>query len=568
VGTSDLNAFARLRAGVSRRRAEASLGGLLLVSLDEQSLSGDRTALTVMAGAVVCVLLIACANVGGLQLERTLARRRELAVRVSLGAARGRLIRQWLTESLVLAMAGGTAGLLLATLTLPLLVSLLPASLPHVAQIAVNGRTLAAAWLAAAAAGLLSGIAPLLHMSEVAPGSGLARLSRSTTRGASWTRRVLVATEVALSVMLVVGAALLIQTFAALAPSKPGFDYSHKLTTEVGLPQTLAAAPERPFADLIARVQNTPGVRAVTASTYIPMSGTTTSTSVALEGAPVRAVTAQVMPNYFTAMNIAVRSGRTFTDGDARSSMPVSIVNESLARKLRAGAGVLGARVTVLRRGQPPVQKVIVGIVGDTRSLGSNTRPFDEFYEPFAQRPGPMLHLFVETDGRQDAAVAAAMRANIRALSPDMILEPVTPLVRMLDRTVSRQRFNASLLGLFAALAVGLAAAGLMTMIGWWVSQRTREIGVRMALGATHAQVRGLVVRQGLAIAFAGIVIGLAGASAGTRYIASFLYGVTALDARTFAGAAVVMLLTAIIAVSIPVRRAVRVNPTTALRAE
>jgi predicted permease len=563
-----VNAFGRLLPGIGLHDAEARLHEVRLVSLRAQTVKEYQTPFTVLSVAVVCVLLIACANVGSLQLERTLARRREFAVRIAIGAGRGRLVRQSLTESLVLAVVGGIAGLAAAALTLPLLVAILPAQMSHIAEIAVNGRALAAALGCAVTAGLLSGLFPLAQAARFTPGRDLAGLTRATARGTEWTRRVLVAIELTLSITLVVGAVLMIRTFNTLSPSAPGFEYANKLTTRVRLPASLEIQPPTAFADLVDRVRTIPGVRTVTGSTYVPMSGLVASVQTSLDGVNVAADTGKVLPDYFSTMKIAVLTGRAFNGADTASSMPVAIVNDAMARALRADGRVLGTRIQLSPRGRPPVERVVVGVIANTRSLGSNTRPFRELYVPFAQDPAPMLNLFVETDGRADTAVTTALRAAIHDVSADIVLEPVVPYADILGRTVSRQRLGAWLLGIFATMAVGLAAVGLMTTIGWWVSQRSREIGVRVALGATRAQVRRLVLRQGLMLGAAGIGIGLATAAGTTRFMASWLYGVTPLDRMTFAGAAALMFVVAVVAISWPVRRALRVDPAVTLRAD
>jgi putative ABC transport system permease protein len=563
-----VNAFGRLRGPSTPASAERQLPGIHLISLSAQAVSEWQTPFRMLTGAVVCVLLIACGNVGGLQLERAMARRRELAVRAALGASRARLIRQWLTEGLTLACAGGVAGVMAAALCLRLLIAAMPTAVPHAADIAINGRVLVAALIIAGVAGLLSSCVPLLHTTSLLHKAAGTATTRATAHTASWTRRILMSAEVALSVALVIGAILMVRSFLTLRPSNPGFEYRDKLMTVVRLPPPLAAAPERPFADLVDRVKTIPGVRAVTASSFVPMSGTVVSRRVALDSAPVTAFAAWALPDYFSVMHMRIAAGRSFLETDRPGTVPVAMVNQALAARLRSDGNVLGARISVAGRSTPAVERVIVGIVSNTRSGGHTTASDPELYIPFAQEPVSQLNLFIETTGTATLDATTAIHAAIRDAIPGALMEPVRPLAATVNRTVADRELGAWLLGLFAAMAVALSLVGLVTTLGWWLSQRQKEIGVRVALGATSGQIRALVLRQGLAIGGAGIVVGLALAVAGTRFLTSWLYGVTSLDLATFAGAAAAMLIATVAAIALPTRRATRINPVTALRAE
>jgi putative ABC transport system permease protein len=567
-----VNAFARVRDDVTLAAAAAPFPGVRLLPIDDTTFGELRMPFLILTAAVACVLLIACLNVGGLQLERSLARQREMALRSALGASRARLMRQGLTENLVLALTGAAAGVAATYISLGALVSILPANLPYIDEIAVNGRALAAALAAAVVAAVVAGLVPVFQTRHVNPVSVLASSSRAVTGRRDWTRRTFVVAEIALSVVVLIAAGLMIRTFATLRPSHPGFETDRKLMTLVRLPGATPVASEQFFARLFERLQSLPGVRAVAGSSYLPMSGVTASVSVTLDSAkPVSAFGASATPGYFDLMRIPVTRGRALTDRDTATSPPVALVNEALAARLDANGAVVGRIVRAGRPrapGTPPVDWQIVGVLANTRSLGNDTRARPEFYVPYAQNPVTVLHTFVDTDRWRDPAAAAEIRGAIRALDPDLVIEPVDSLPAFLDRRVSRPRFGAWLLGVFAALAVILAAAGLMTTMGWWVRQRTRELSIRVALGASRSAVTRFVLRQGLALAIAGIAAGCLAALWLTRYLEGWIYGVTALDALTFGAAAVAMCLVAAAAIYMPLRRALAVEPAAALSAE
>jgi putative ABC transport system permease protein len=568
---SFVNVFARVREGMTLEAAQRGLAGFTLTSLEEQTFDGVRQPLLVLAAAVAFVLLIACFNVGGLQMERTLARRREMALRLALGAGRGRLVRQTLTENVVLALAGAAAGLAATWLTLRALISLLPSNLPHLDQIAVNGRVLVATVAVASAAGIVAGLLPIGQLRRVSPGRDLTDGSRTSERRGNWTRRSLVVAEVALSVVVLIGAALMIQTFVTLRLKPLGFDPERKMSLLVRLPGATAEASARFFSDLFDRLRAAPGIRGLAGSTYLPMRGTVSVLSVTFADTTVDVDASYVTPGYVELMKIPMRAGRTFTADDARGAEPVAIVNEVLARRIRPDGQVVGQLIgapLAMRRNDSPIARRIVGVATNTRSSGAHTRSRSEVYFPYAQDPRPVLFVIAESEARNGSAVGAELRGAVRALRPDLVVEDVDPIPAMLDRSVRYWWFGAWLLGVFAALAVALAAVGLMTTIGWWVNQRRRELGVRMALGASRGEVMRLVFRQGLLLGTTGIVAGCVIAAGVTRYLEGWIYGVTALDVRTFAGCSVGMLCVAAIAVYFPVRRATSVDPVTALRAE
>lgn len=571
VSPRSVNVFARVRDGVTLDAAQAAFADIRVIPIEEQTYGDLRAPFLVLGAAVAFVLLIACFNVAGLQMERALARRREIAVRLALGASKWRLVRQGLTENVILALAGAVAGLASTGFTMRALISILPANLPHLDQIAVNARVLAFTVIAASAAGIVAGLLPIGQMRRVDPGKDLTTGARSAVRQGTWTRRGLVVAEIALSMVVLIGAVLMIRSFLILRPTNPGFDPRGKMTLLVRLP---GASPDMAagfFGDLFELLRSAPGVRGLAGSTYQPMRGVMAQVPTSFAGTSADVNTIAITPEYFDLLKIPVRSGRGFMANDTVGSEPVAIVNDVFARRIRPDGQVLGELVGVTaltRLRQPPVERRIVGVVGNTRAVGSQTRSWPEVYVPYAQDPAPTLFVFAEAAAGNDAAVALTLRKTVRTLRPDLVVEDVELLPGALDRSVRWWRFGAWLLGIFAALAVTLAAIGLMTTIGWWVNQRTRELGVRIALGATRGNVTRFVFRQGLALGAFGIAAGCAVAAGVTRFLTGWIYGVTPLDGPTFAGCALAMMAVAALAVYIPVRRATSVDPVVALRSE
>ena len=568
---NSVSLFARLRPALTPAEAQTAWPDLQLVPLGDSTFEEVRRPFQVLAAAVACVLLIACLNVGGLQLERTMARRRELGLRLALGASRGRLVRQTVTESLVLAGCGAAGGVAAAFMTQGWLVSLLPANLPYHDQIAVNGRALAAGLIAALVAGLVAGAIPVLQSRRFTPGVDLNAISRGATRRTDWTRRALVTTQIAVSLVMLIAAGLMIRTFLILRPTSPGFDPRNKLITLVRQPGASPEESARFFDRLFDRVGAIPGVRRAAGSSYYPMSGTVARVAVHADGGSADAFGAAVTSEYFDLMRIPVVAGRGFTTADHAGAPPIAVVNEILARRLRADGAVVGQRVRARaprRPGAPETAWTIVGVIANTRSLGSDTRARTEFYVPHAQNAISTMWLIADTEPGREMAVASDIRRAVRETDPTLIIEPVDSLLARLYDRVGDQRLGAWLLGLFAAMAVVLAAVGLMTTIGWWVSQRTRELGVRIALGASRAQVTRLVLRQGMTLAAVGIAAGCLAAGWLTRYLEGWIYGVPPLDPATFTAAGVAMLIVAVVATVLPMRRALRVDPVVALRAD
>lgn len=566
------NVAARLRDGITLGAAAERTPGYTFRPMESVWMDDVRTPLRVLSGAVGCVLLIACFNVGGLQMERTLARRRELSLRLALGAGRGRIVRQIITENMVFGLVGAAAGIAATFAALQALISILPPNIPYLAEIAINGRVLLVTVAASATAALVCGIFPILQTRRFSAAEGMAGTTRATGMAASWTRRGLVVAEISLSIVVLIGAALMIQTFRTLRPSEPGFEPDHKLLQVARLRGATPEVASQFYRDLFDKLRGAPAIQNVAGTTYVPMIGNSGLANINLNGTATRVLSNTVTPNYFSLMGIPVRAGRAFTGDDTRGTEPVAIVNEVLARRINPSGQVLGLRIsmdtTLMGLTGPPRERTIVGIIANTRGVGSDTRTRNEAYLPHGQDPGAALTLIIDYPAGRSAEAAASTRSAIRELRPDFVITPPSELRSMIDKSVATPRFGAWLLGIFAGLAVILAAIGLMTTIGWWVNQRTREIGVRLALGASRGQVTRLVARQGLTLAVGGVAAGCAVAAVLTRYMATFIYGVTPLDPATFSGAALLMLMIAAAAIYLPMRRAARIDPAITLRTE
>ena len=577
-----VNAFARVKAGLafdaaSRLATDAAgvarledwqgrTGGRIdLVPLEKQTLSDLRDPLFALLGAVGLVLLIACANVSNLQMERVFGRRSELGVRMALGASRARIVRQTLVESLLLSIAGCAAGILFASLTLDLLVGLLPAAMPRLSEVEMNARILGTTIVIACAAGVSAGVLPALRGTSGSLMDDLRSSSRSAT-GAGWSRRALVVVQVSLSLILLVGATLMISTFATLRPSSPGFEPADKLTATLRLQGGAARNAGAVFNASLARLRAIPGLRSVEASTYLPMSGSVSVRRVASAGVTHEAWAGIVTPGYFAEMEIPVVRGRGFTAADSSAAAPVAVVNEAFARRWWPSAEPVGQVVDVELASNRREARQVVGVIRDTRSMAGDLRARAELYTPLDQSETTMVHFIVRAERPGDPRLAAGVRSAIALVDPAQVVDRIVPMQDLLDARVATWRFGAWLLGLFAAMAILLTAVGLSASLAWWVTQRRREIGVRMALGAHPRQVLRLVLRQGFALAAVGVCAGLAGAAASTRLIAGGRYGVTPLDPRTFALSAVGMLAIAAIASYLPARRATRIDPLVALR--
>ena len=549
-----------------------------VVSLSDQ-LTGDvRPALLVLLGAVGFVLLIACANVANLLLARATARQRELAVRAALGAGRGRLVRQLLAESLLLSTAGAVAGLLLAWWATFALRSVVAQQLPiqRLEAVSVDGRVLLFTLAAAIVSGLAFGLIPALSAAGVTLTDALKEGGRSATgaRGAR-ARNVFVIVETALALILLVGAGLLIRSFSALLSVDPGFDPAHTLTMKVSIPASKYETPEkqRAFYDqLFERLDAIPGVQAAGGTSFLPLNGLGSATGFYIEGRPkpprgqdwvtdVRVAT----HNYFQAMGIRLVRGRLFDRRDTGSNIRRVIISDSMARKYWPNEDPIGHRIIVSWYDEEPDE--IVGVVGDVRqeTLEKETRP--SIYWPPARFTYPFMTIAIRAAGDVNAIVPAAS-AKVHELDPNIAVADVRTMTEVRDISVAQRRLTMMLLGAFAGMALLLAAVGIYGVISYAVTQRTQEIGIRMALGAQRGNVLAMVVREALALTGVGILIGGTGAVLLTGLMRNLLFGVRPADPLTFLAVACMLGVVAAVAASVPGVRATRVDPVVALRSE
>ena len=541
-----------------------------------ENLVGDvRSALLVIQGAVGLVLLIACANVSSLLIARATGRRRELAIRAALGAGRGQLIRHLLAESLVLGIAGGIVGLLLSSWLVVLLVKMLPRGLPRLDAIRLDTTVMIATLLASVATGMLFGILPALQASRTRAAHVIKEAGeRGSTRARG--RAALVVVEIALTLVLLAGAGLLANSFLRLQRVDPGFNANQVTLGHLMVPQSRypkAADQTRLYRQLLEGLSERPELTAVGVGFPGPFHATSASGSFFIEGraADTRedrpfAHLGTVSGGYFKAMGIPLLAGRTFVDRDVENAPGVTIVSAALARKYWPGENPVGKR---LRFDDKPTEPwiTVVGLVGDVRQLGMAEQPPPLLFFPYEQFPLPFTSVVVRS-ALPAGTVASLLKTQIAAIDPDLPFGTIEPLASAVENNVDQPRFRAMLIGIFALLALILAAVGVFGLISYTVAQRTREIGIRVALGAAPRQVLLPVMREGIMLAFAGIGIGLVGAFLAARALSAFLFGVGATDPLTFSAVALLLLVVATQASYIPSRRALRVDPIVALRAE
>ena len=587
-------ALARLKPDASVLRAQAELGALtvnlrrdnpwidanwkLNVTPALDRLVGNvRHALLVLFGVVGAVLAIACVNVANLLLGRAAKRQREIAIRTALGASRRRIIRQLFTESILLGLLGGAVGLLWAWWGVRLLTSLIPDDVPRLAEIGIDWPVALFTLLASLLAGLFFGVIPALAGTRVELTGALKEGARGTAgrgRGARQ-RGALVVAEIALAVVLLTGAGLLLRSFSNLLQVKPGFDSANLLTFKISLPE--AGYPQGSpgvknfYGSLLERVRAIPGVETASVAETLPLSGANNSTSVDIEGHPPppgERPSAQlrfVGLDYFRTLSIPLTRGRDFdAHDDARMSGKL-IVNEAFAARFFSGENPLGRRVNTGWGGKGP--KEIVGVVGDVRHANLDEAPRPEMYVPFAQFPVNSMSVVMRTAVRPQSLIPQIER-EVRALDRELPLNDVKTLDERISRLIARPRFNTLLTGLFALLALALAAVGIYGVISYSVAERTHEIGIRMALGAGRMNLLKLILKQGMWLVIAGAALGVVIAALLTRLISSFLYGTSPNDPLVYAGVVSLLLTVALLACLIPARRATRVDPLVALRDE
>ena len=555
-----------------------------VIPMQEYMVGDVRPALYVMLGAVAFVLLIACANVANLLLVRAASRESEMAVRTALGAGSWRIVRQLVIESVLLAVVGGVLGTLLALWGVDLLLAMAPQGLPRINEVTVNASVLLFTAGVTALTGVVFGLFPALHAAR-ANVSGMLKDGMRGSSGGVASRRarnMLVMTEMALAVVLLVGAGLLIRSFGKLLAVDPGFRAERVVTFAIAAPATKYGqyAERRVLAsNLMERMKRVPGVQGAAIVTGMPLSNIMMRTTAHIVGTPAerpaeRKATdvAMVTPGYFSTMGISLVSGRDFTDRDGSGAPVVAIVNHEFVKRYFPNENPIGKHIelgweqdTASTGGNMTLGGEIVGVVGDVKRRGLSQEVFPETYASFMQPTFSSFSVVVRSTA-DPSTVMAAIRAQVRELDRDLPLSELRQVKELVAASVSRPRFYTTILGVFASIALILAAVGIYGVISYAVSLRTRELGIRIALGASGRQVSGLVLQQGVGLAIAGVLIGGAGAYWLTRLLSKLLFGVSATDPLTFLGVAVLLTAIAAVASFVPARRAARVDPLLAMR--
>ena len=596
-----INAIGRLRDGVTIQQARAEMStiaerlvkqyplydagmGAVVVGLQDRLVQNVRPALLILLGAVALVLLIACGNIANLLLARATSRNKEIAVRAALGAGRWRMVRQLLTESVLLALVGAAFGLLLARLIMAPLLDLAGQTIPAVGGgIGLDGKVLGFTLVVALLAGIFFGLAPALQMAKVDLRPALSDASRGTTGGASRhrVRNILVVTEVALAIVLLIGAGLLMRSFSRLQDVQPGFQPSNLLVVDLPLSPKVYAQPAQRmgfFDQLLERARNLPGVTSAGGALILPVTGSGSAIHFNIQGRPPKTPNDYILvgyrpvtPGYLQTLRVPLLQGRLFNDSDTERNAYVAVVNETMAKQYFPGESALGKHVQL---GAVPDNHIpwmeIVGIVGDMKQSLASEAP-SEMYVPYRQAdsliPIFTMSLVLRTvkDPHQEVS---ALRSAVGSLSSNQPLVKIRTMDENIATSVSDSHFRTLLLGIFAASALLLALIGLYGLIAYSVAQRSSEIGVRMALGAQPNDILKMVVGQGLKLVLIGVAAGLAGALVLSRLLTQFLYGVAPSDPVTFIGVAAILILVAAIACWVPAQKATRVDPIIALRYE
>jgi putative ABC transport system permease protein len=550
--------------------------GVMLMPLLDYTVRGIKPALLVLLVAVAFVLLIACVNVANLLLARAAERRKEIGVRVALGAGRARIVRQLLTESALLSLLGGAAGLALAKWGVDLLLKLAPEDLPRMGDVSLDGRALAFTAALALLTGVIFGLVPALQSSRPNLNETLKDAGRVSTEGGrrQLGRSALVVLEVASALALLVGAGLMIKSFWRLQNIDPGFDPKNALTVSVRLPRGKYPEDNQRiafFQQLIEKAGTLPGVQAAGATSLLPLT-VDYVTSFRIQGRPPlqpgegRSVNFySVSADYFKAMDIQSLRGRLFTEGDTKDSPRVAIINEWMAKKIFPDEDPIGKRITFEREDKDWFE--IVGIVGDVTHYDIDQGPSLQVYEPYTQQTFPAMTLVVRAEG-DPANLTAAIRSEVLKLDKEQPVSDVRTLDQIYSASIAQRRFSALLIGVFAALALALAAVGVYGVLSYAVAQRRHEIGIRMALGATRRDVLRLVIGRGMRLTLIGVAVGLGAAFALTRLMSTLLFEVSPTDPLTFSSIALLLSVVALLACWIPARRATKVDPLIALRCE
>jgi len=588
--TGYLYALARLKPGVTTEQAQAEMTniaanlknqypdtnatlGARVISMHEEIVGDIKPALQILLAVVGFVLLIACANIANLLLARASSLPKEIALRIALGANRLRIIRQLLTESVLLATAGGLLGLLIGYEGIRMLVALSPPDIPRVKEINLDVYVLAWTVLISLITGVISGLAPALQISKPNLNQTLQEGGRGAETGVRHrVHNALVVVEVALTLVLLTGAGLLIKSFINLQRVDPGFNPQNVLTMRLSLPAYKYPGDEtfKSFTtQLLQRVKHLPGVQSAGLTTALPLSSVEAASSFTVEGQPLPtdgsfpvASYRVVSPDYFQVVSVPLLKGRVFTDQDVQDVQSVVIINQSMARSVFGNEDAIGKRLFV---GSAKNASEIIGIVGDVRHSSLGQQPNPEMYVSYLQTPRPVYTLVVRTS-LEPTSMVSSVRNEVWAIDKDQPVTSVKTMGQMRSESMASLRFNTIALSIFAGIGLCLAVVGIYGVMAYSVGQRTHEIGIRMALGAQPGSVMKMVLRQGMSLVLIGVVIGLAASFALTRIMATLLFGVTPTDPLTFALIAVSLTLVALVANYIPARRATKVDPLVALR--
>jgi putative ABC transport system permease protein len=590
---SGMNVIARLKEDVTLEEAEGDLttiarrleeqypgtntgSGIRMMPFHERVVGDVRTPLMILLGAVGLVLMIACANVANLLLVRATGRTKEFAVRTALGAGRWRLIRQLLTECVVLAVTGGIVGVLLAYWGIDLLVAASRANLPRIDEVGIDSTVLGFSLVLALLTGGIFGLAPALQSSRPDLHSALKDSSRGSTAGRNHLRSSLVVAEVALTLVLLIGAGLLIRSFWRLQMASPGFNPENVLTAQIVLSGSSYEDQDARLAfyyRLLEQLQSVPGVQRACMINPLPVTGTGWQTRFMIEGRPrpdpgefPSTEWMQISPGYFRTMEIPLLRGRTFSEFDQENAQPVVIIDEKFASSHFPNADPIGQRIAFGDLDNPTWRQ-IVGVVGHVKVKGVAEEATIEMYMPYAQGAYAPISLILRTTG-DPRSVASAARNAVLSIDPELPVYNIQMMDELLDDTVVERRLAMTLLTIFAILALVLVAVGIYGVMSYTVSQRTREIGIRMALGAQQTNLLSLVVRQATTLALVGLAIGMVAAYGLTRLLGSMLFGVQPTDPMTFGFVSIFLAIVALVASYIPARRASRVDPLVALRYE
>ena len=592
-GSYSFFALGRLKPGVTIDQARADMTtiesrleqqypdgntgiGVSLVATQEQTVKEVRPALLVLLGAVAFLLLITCANIANLLLTRAASRQKEMAIRSALGASRLGVVRLLLTESLLLSLLGGLVGLLLAVWVTKALMALAPDNIPRLNEVGVDVRVFGFALAVSIVTGIIFGLAPALHATKLDLNAALKDTLRGSMESAlgKSTRKVLVVAEVALSLMLLIGAGLLIKSFLRLQQMNLGFNPENVLSVQLELPDTTYPEERQQaafFQEALARLSSVPGVKSVGATTGLPLTLNLSGSDFRIEGHPdppagqeMIIETRSVSPGYFETLGIPLLKGRDFSDRDKSDAPAAAVINAELARVYFPNEDPINKRISFDDR-QSYIS--IVGIVGDVKQQGLDSNAKPEVYFPYLQAAAPSMSIVVRTASNPLGAVAS-VKSQIQTIDKNLPMDDAETMQQLLSMSTSGRRFNTLLLSLFAMLAVVLAMVGIYGVMSYSVTQRTHEIGIRIAVGAQTSDVFRIVIGQGMLLALIGVGLGLVGAFALTRLMTTMLFGVEPTDPLTFISLAALLIGVGLVACYVPGRRATRIDPLVALRNE